>query len=176
MKNPHHIDDEIKRSFLVYQTLSKYPAEVQNFIRSLMRDSLYRDKIISEYQFRELTKHKAEEFKYKCQTQNICLASWEEYIIEAKKQLTDYYFAANNSIGYLKSLIYENGTEIESIFNINVKQDFEFEINLEKADIMILIDKLYSFENLSLEEKKKNQHEINELKIVLIRRDRKSVV
>jgi hypothetical protein len=161
---------EIKRSFAIYNHLQKFPIEAQQYIRRLMRDVLYRDKILNEFQLQDLVKNKAQEFQARDGVVYESLDDWDRRCREAKKQLTDFYFGANYSLDYLKMLIAEHAMEIEIVFNIDIPKVFDFAVNMEKADINILIKKMFSFEYLSPDDKAKVQNEIQELRIVLITR------
>ena len=121
IKTMKYYGEEIKRSYEVYQLLSKYTDNVQLYIRRLMRDTLYRDKIVNEFQLKDLTNNKAKELKSGTE---VSLKQWSDHITEAKKQLTDFYFAANYSIGYLKSIIQEHAPEIESFCNVIISDNF----------------------------------------------------
>ncbi|MBM3464152.1 MAG: hypothetical protein FJX76_18810 [Armatimonadetes bacterium] len=156
---------EIRRSFEVFNYLSRFPAEVQVYIRRRMREVLRRDRIVADLHFKDLVRQKAVQFGGEETAE-----SWHGRTEEAKKQLTDLYFAANYSLDYLKYLVAEHSPEMETAFGIPTPSLLDFSVNLEKADVDIIIKKMYAFEQLSGEERLNAMPEMQELKIVLIRR------
>jgi len=156
-------DYEIKRSYEIFHHLSQFPPDAQNFLRRRMRDAMRRDRIFTDLQLKELVREKAEGFGGDER-------SWDARLFEAKKQLTDLYFAANYSLDYLKYLIATHAQELESAFGVNIPMTLDFSINLEKADVDLLIKKMYQFESLPPAEKAVAMPEIQELRNVLIRR------
>lgn len=156
---------EIKRSYDIFRYLNQFPWEAQRYIRRLMRDALKRDRIVSELQLRELIRIKAHSFGG-----DETPEGWEARQQEAKKQITDLYFAANYSLDHLKYLVAENAAEFEGAFNLQVPDQLDFSLNLETANVDVLIQKMYQFESLGALEKARVMHEIQELRIVLIQR------
>lgn len=161
---------EIERSFEVFRYLDKLPRDAQDFMRRRMREVLKRDRIVTETQMKELTRQRALEFQRRDNAFNESSESWDGRVNEAKKQLTDLYFGANYSLDYLKYLAAENASELESAFNVPVDSVLDFTANIEKADIDVLIRRMFAYENLTAEEKARVFPEAQELRIVLITR------
>ncbi|NDD28955.1 MAG: hypothetical protein EB084_11885 [Proteobacteria bacterium] len=169
-KSPGRYGFEIARSFAIFRYLDAMPKEAQDFMRRRMREVLKRDRIMTETQLKELSRHRALEFQRRDNAFNETSESWEGRLSEAKKQLTDLYFGANYSLDYLKYLVAENASELESAFNLHFDNVLDFTANIEKADIDVLIRRMFAYENLSVEEKARFSPEAHELRIVLITR------
>lgn len=167
---PDRTGFEIARSFEIFRYLEKLPREAQDFMRRRMRDVLTRDRIVTETQLKERSRQRALEFQRRDQAFNESSGSWDGRLSEAKKQLTDLFFGANYSLDYLKYLVAENASELESAFSVHVADLLDFTANLEKADIDVLIRRMFAYENLSAEEKARVHPEAQELRIVLISR------
>ena len=161
---------EIARSFEIFRFLDTLPKEAQDFMRRRMREVLKRDRIVTETQLKELTRQRALEFQRRDNAFNESSESWEGRVSEAKKQLTDLYFGANYSLDFLKYLVAENASELESAFNLQFGNVLDFSANIEKADIDVLIRRMFAYENLTAEQKARLNPETQELRIVLVTR------
>lgn len=161
---------EFTRSFEIFRYLNTLPQPAQDFMRRRMREVLKRDRIVSETQFNELTTQKAIEFQRRDGVTHEPTTAWDGRLNEAKKQLTDLYFGANYSLDYLKYLVAENASELEAAFNLQIGNVLGFTANIEKADIDVLIRRMFAFDNLSPEERAKGMPEAHELRIVLLQR------
>jgi hypothetical protein len=161
---------EIARSFEIFRYLNDMPKDAQDFMRRRMREVLKRDRILTETQLKELSRNRALEFQRRDNAYNESAEAWDGRLSEAKKQLTDLYFGANYSLDYLKYLVAENASELESAFNVAIDNVLDFTANIEKADIDVLIRRMFAFENLSSDEKQKVFPEAQELRIVLLQR------
>lgn len=162
---------EEERAKTFFQYLEKFPEPVRKYIRGMMQDTLFRDDILNEFSFKKLIGKRAMELQEQYGgTPFEQRELWLERCREAKKQLIDYYFSVNYSIDYLKQLIVNHSTEIESEFNISLDVDYGFIVDVEKASINVLLKKMNYYESLSEEEKSLVHHEMRELKIVLLKR------
>ncbi|HEY4000105.1 MAG TPA: PEP/pyruvate-binding domain-containing protein [Candidatus Xenobia bacterium] len=164
MEGPQY---ELTRSFQIFNYLAHFNDEAQDFIRRLMRFVLKRDRVFSELQYKALVQQKAEEFMRRAS--DPYRQKSEFFIPEAKKQLTDLYFAANYSLDYLKYIVAQNAPDIET-FKAPIPEPLDFNVDLEKADVEHLIKRMYAYEALSVEERQKANPDIQELRIVLIQR------
>ncbi|MHB2021514.1 MAG: hypothetical protein ACYCW6_31675, partial [Candidatus Xenobia bacterium] len=159
---------ELTRALQIFNYLNQFPEEAQNYIRRQMRFVLKRDRLVTELQMKALVQLKAEEFQRRGGDYNP--DSWERCLIEAKKQLTDLYFAANYSLDYLKYLVVQNSQDMEMAFGVQIPEPLSFNVDLQKAGISYLINRMYGYEAMSAEERARVMPDIQELRIVLIER------
>ncbi|MDQ7825622.1 MAG: PEP/pyruvate-binding domain-containing protein [Candidatus Eremiobacteraeota bacterium] len=163
--------DEEQRALNFFSYLEKYPELVRRYIRQIMQDTLYRDDILNEFTFKKLIGKRAIEIQSAAGGNPYEPAEiWRERCREAKKQLIDFFFSSNYSLDYLKQLIVDHSGEIESELSISFPLDFEFAMDVEKVSTRVLIKKMDYYASLRPEDQEKVQHEMRELKVVLIRR------
>lgn len=163
--------DEEERARKVFTYLAKFPDFVQDYLRHLMQDTLFRDGILNEFTFGKLIGKRAIALQ-----ENDGGAPFEpEYLWnsrcqEAKKQLIDYFYAVNHSIDHLKQLVIDHSIEIESEFGISIDLDYSFNVDMETASTNVLMKKMDYLDSLDPDEKRKHLPEIRELNIVLLKR------
>ncbi len=148
----------------IYLELSQFPI-LADKIRERMREELYRRRIISPVEFEQEVEDKAIQSQFRegltdpySQETN---ETWERRVQKIRDHLTDFYFAYNLPHDLFLELVRN------TLKQHSVHPDAVLTFNPELAPWAILLAKAADYEAMPPEERKKFEHHLREIQVVI---------
>ncbi len=148
----------------IYLELSQFPI-LADQIRERMREEMFRRRIISPVAFEQEVESKAVQSQFRegltdpySQETN---ETWERRVQKIRDHLTDFYFAYNLPHDLFMELVRN------TLKQHSVHPDSVLTFNPELAPWAILLSKTKDYEKLPPEERKKYEHHLREIQVVI---------